>query len=145
MLSELTLTFVLLVGAGLLLRSFRELLAVAIGFEPERLLTLQIELPMGTKYTKQWQRSAFFKELLTARRAAARPVRSASMINAPPLGERDFTTSFSVLGEVNDRSAPSADIQLVEPSYFRDLGHSSDRGTRVFRAGQRRRSKSCNW
>jgi putative ABC transport system permease protein len=46
-LSELTLTFVLLVGAGLLVRSFKELLAVNPGFEPEQLLTLQLELPIG--------------------------------------------------------------------------------------------------
>ncbi|HYL15889.1 MAG TPA: ABC transporter permease [Terriglobales bacterium] len=120
-LSELTLTFVLLVGAGLLMRSFKELLGVDPGFEPERLLTLQIELPMGTKYTKQEQRTTFFDELL--QRVQRFPeVRSITMVNSPPLGERDFTTSFSVVGELNDPSAPAADVQLVGPEYFRTLG-----------------------
>jgi putative ABC transport system permease protein len=119
-LSELTLTFVLLVGAGLLVRSFKELLAVNPGFEPEQLLTLQLELPLGTKYTKQGQRTTFFDELL--QRVERHPgVRSVTMVNAPPLGEQDFTTAFSVEGESNDPSAPPADIQLVGRDYFRTL------------------------
>jgi predicted permease len=121
-LSELTLTLVLLVGAGLLMRSFRELLAVDPGFEAERLLTLQLELPMGTKYPEQSQRIAFFDALLE--RIAQHPqVSAATMVNAPPLGEGDFTTPFSVVGSVDDPEvSPPANIQFVGPDYFRIMG-----------------------
>lgn len=120
--SELALTLVLLVGAGLLVRSFSELLSVDPGFEPEQLLTLQLELPMVTKYPEQWQRRAFFRELLE--RIEQHPeVRSATMVSAPPLGEGGFTTAFSVIGEASDAAAsPPANIQLVAPDYFRTLG-----------------------
>jgi putative ABC transport system permease protein len=121
-LSELTLTLVLLVGAGLLVRSFSELLAVDPGFETNQMLTFQLELPMGTKYPEQWQRTALFDELLD--RIERHPdIRAATMVSAPPLGEGGFTTTFSVVGETDDAAAsPPATIQLVAPDYFRTLG-----------------------
>jgi putative ABC transport system permease protein len=121
-LAELTLTLVLLVGAGLLLRSFSELMDVNPGFEPERLLTLQLELPMGTKYPEQWQRTAIFDQLLE--RIAQHPeVSSVTMVNAPPLGEGDFTTTFAVAGEsIDPATAPPATVQLIGPDYFATLG-----------------------
>ncbi len=119
--SELALTFVLLVGAGLLIRSFQQLLAIDPGFDPEKVLTLQLELPMGTKYTQQEQRAAFFRRLLD--RIERHPgVRSASMVNAPPMGEGDFSTTFTVVGGNEDPAAPAANIQLIESDYFRTMG-----------------------
>lgn len=121
-LSELTLTLVLLVGAALLIRSFETLLDVNPGFQPERLLSFQLELPMGTKYPEQWQREAFFEELLDRIRRHG-DVRSVTMGSAPPLGEGDFRTTFSVAGQADDGAAhPPATVQVVGPEYFRTLG-----------------------
>ncbi len=121
-LSELVVTLVLLVGAALLVRSFERLLDVDPGFRTERLLTFQLELPMGTTYPEQWQRAAFFEELLDRIRRHPQ-VRSVTMASAPPLGEGDFRTTFSVVGQADDGTGHSpATIQLVGPDYFRTLG-----------------------
>jgi putative ABC transport system permease protein len=121
-LSQLIATFVLLVGATLLIRSFATLLDVDPGFQPERLFTFQLELPMGTKYPEQWQRQSFFDELLD--RIARHPdVLSVTMASAPPLGEGDFRTTFSVAGQAEDGASHSpANIQLIGPDYFGTLG-----------------------
>jgi putative ABC transport system permease protein len=121
-LSELTLTVVLLAGALLLVRSFEQLLDVDPGFDAERLLTFQLELPMATKYPEQWQRTAFFEELLERIERDA-DVRSATMVNAAPLGEGSFTMPISVNGFTQAGAAEAeVTIEIVGPAYFRTLG-----------------------
>jgi putative ABC transport system permease protein len=56
--SEVTLGFVLLVGAGLMIRTFEKIQTVRPGFEPQRLLTFEIELP-GSRYRGDTPRSQF--------------------------------------------------------------------------------------
>ena len=74
--AELSLALVLLIGAGLLIKSFYRLLAVDPGFAPERVLTMNINLT-DSRYPRPAQKRAFFSEAL--RRAESLPgVRSSA-------------------------------------------------------------------
>jgi putative ABC transport system permease protein len=138
--SEVALAFVLLMAAGLLMRSFRELMRVDPGFDPTNVVTLQIELPMGTTYRRQEQRDRFFQELLD--RIEANPdIETASMSNAPPLGEGGFDVNFIISG-MGYRPLPEqplADLRVVDPSYFETMGISLVTG-RAFTAQDDRRA-----
>jgi putative ABC transport system permease protein len=126
--SEVALAVVLLVGAGLLIRSFQRLRQVDIGFTTENRLTMKMVLPMP-KYVKSEARRAFYDQML--QRVEALPgVEAAGMITVLPLSFNGMNFSFSVEG----RSSPS-DIQLpfalyrvVSPGYFRAMGIALQRG-----------------
>lgn len=120
--SQIALALLLLIGAGLLIRSFEQLMDVDTGFDPENVITLQIELPMATTYPTQEQRDIFFRELLD--RIETLPgIESSSMTNAPPMGEGGFNISFTILGSgtTNTSEDPAADLQVIEPSYFETM------------------------
>jgi putative ABC transport system permease protein len=86
---QVALTVVLLLGAGLLLRSFEKLLRVDTGFDPENVLTMNVSLPT-VKYADAQKQISFFDELL--RRVSALPgVRSAAASAALPLTPKRIT------------------------------------------------------
>jgi putative ABC transport system permease protein len=120
--SQIALAMMLLTTGGLLIRSFRSLLAVDPGFQPERVITFQLELPMGSgmPYASQPPRDAFFQTLLE--RIEALPgVRGATLASAPPLEEEPAAFTFTV----PDAGGPSevrANFQQVAPDYFDVLG-----------------------
>ena len=120
--SQIALALLLLIGAGLLIRSFEQLMDVDTGFDPENVITLQIELPMATTYPTQEQRDIFFRELLD-RIETVPGIESSSMTNAVPMGEGGFNTSFTILGSgtTNTSEDPAADLQVIEPSYFETM------------------------
>ncbi len=138
--SEVALAFVLLMAAGLLMRSFQELMRVDPGFDPTNVLSLQIELPMGTTYTSQQQRDQFFQELLD-RIETIPGIRAASMTNAPPLREGGFDVNFTVtgMGDLPLGEQPLADLRMIEPSFFATMGISLVTG-RAFTAQDDRRA-----
>jgi putative ABC transport system permease protein len=121
--SQVALALMLLIGAGLLVRSFQQLMDVDPGFDPESVLTLQLELPMSTTYPSQEERDRFFRELLE-RIDAVPGVESSTMTNAPPMGEGGFTAPFSIAGITTSTLSenPVAHITLVEPNYFHTMG-----------------------
>ena len=120
--AEVALALVLLIGAGLMIRSFRRLQAVDAGFDPRRVLTLTVQTS-GPKYATGAQRAAFFDQLLP-RLAALPGVASASAINHLPLAGDTWTLGFAVEG----RPAPApgerqgAVYRIVRPGYFRTMG-----------------------
>lgn len=86
---QVALTILLLIGAGLLARSFGKLLRVDPGFDPENVLTMNISLPT-VKYSDAQRQVAFFDELL--RRVSALPgVRSAAVSAALPIVPKRIT------------------------------------------------------
>lgn len=116
--SEIALTFVLVVGAGLLIRSFARLLAVDPGVETESILTLSTNL-WKTRYPQAHQIVAYQEELL--RRIRAVPgVKSAAVTNALPLTARSFNTNMYVAGRRNTHR--DCAIRPVNPDYFRTMG-----------------------
>jgi putative ABC transport system permease protein len=126
--SEVALAVVLLVGAGLLIRSFQRLRQVDLGFKTDNLLTMRMVLPMP-KYLKPETRDAFYSELL--RRVDETPgVESAGMISFLPLSTSGMKFSFSVEGRAmpGDTNLPFALYRAVSPDYFRATGIPLQRG-----------------
>jgi putative ABC transport system permease protein len=126
--SEVALALVLLVGAGLLLRSFQQLSDVDPGFNTENVLTMRTVLP-GTKYQRPEQRRAFYDEVL--RRVEGLPgVESAGMISFLPLSFSGMNFAFTVEGSrpVTDMNLPLAIYRVVSPDYFRTMRIPTLRG-----------------
>jgi len=126
--SEVALAVVLLVSAGLLLRSFQLLRQVDLGFSTENRLTMRMVLPMP-KYAKPEARTAFYDEML--RRVKELPgVEAAGMITFLPLSFNGMNFSFSVEGQPSpaDMKLPFALYRVVSPDYFRALGIALQRG-----------------
>jgi putative ABC transport system permease protein len=126
--SEVALAVVLLVGAGLLIRSFQLLRQVQTGFSTENLLTMKMVLPMP-KYGKPEARRAFYDEML--RRVGELPgIESAGMITFLPLSFSGMNFSFSVEGRAqpSDMKLPFALYRVVSPEYFRTMGIPLQRG-----------------
>jgi putative ABC transport system permease protein len=119
--SEFALSLVLLIGAGLMVKSLLRLQEVKPGFEPAHLLTMRIALP-ATKYEKFTQSRAFFEQLFD--RLAARPdVESVGAINLLPFGGGGGDRSFSIEDQPTPKgqSRPDEQIRFVSPGYFHTM------------------------
>jgi putative ABC transport system permease protein len=119
---QIALAMLLLTTGGLLVRSFQRLLRVDPGFSSDRVLTFQLELPMGTgmPYASQPTRSAFFQTLLE-RIAALPDARATTLASAPPLDEEPSSFSFMLPGAADGRVL-RANRRMVAPDYFALLG-----------------------
>lgn len=116
--AEVALTLVLLVGAGLLTKSFWRLLEVKPGFDPDRVLTMQIALP-ESEFQEESQRVSFYRQLF-ARMENLPGVESAGMINNLPMGGVDINGQFQIEGNAEWRGY--AGFRIVSPNYFRAMG-----------------------
>jgi predicted permease len=122
---EVALALVLLVGAGLFLRSFDEMMRVDPGFRPDSLLAAQIYLPQ-TKYPDSGSRLRFFTEALSRIRALP-GVQSAGASSALPMHPVgiDFALPFSIEGRNPPASGaieePRADIRAATEGYFETM------------------------
>jgi predicted permease len=126
--AEVALAVVLLVGAGLLIRSFQRLRQVDPGFRSDNLLTMRMVLP-NSKYAKPEQKRAFYDEVL--RRVDELPgVESAGMITFLPLSFSGMNFAFSIEGRATpgDMNLPLAVYRVVSPDYFRSMGIPLQRG-----------------
>jgi putative ABC transport system permease protein len=122
-LSEVALALVLLIGAGLLGRSFLRLLAVDPGFAANDALTLEVHV-WGKARTAD-QRIAFFEQSLN--RIASLPgVRAAGAVSALPFHDNsiDIKSVFSVMGKPAPPSGqePTAYVTVATTDYFKALG-----------------------
>jgi putative ABC transport system permease protein len=119
--TEIAMAAVLLIGAGLLLRSFSRLLNVPEGFNPDHVLSLQMALPQA-RYPKPGDRVAFLKNALE--RVDSLPaIASASAVSRLPLNPGNSSRSVEIEGRT---APPSGDIApdylVVTPDYFQTLG-----------------------
>ncbi len=137
---EIALSLVLLAGAGLLLESFRRLLSIDPGFDPEGVLTMSTSLPPA-RYPRAEQRAAFYAEMIE--RLEARPgVVLAAATTALPVGRGStIATRFAVEGRPAPPPAqrPRADFNAVTSGYFRTMRIPVRKG-RVFADTDRRES-----
>jgi len=120
--SEMALALVLLVGAGLMLRSFSQLNQVKTGFDTENVLTMRVQLPMA-KYREPQQRSEFFKR--AQERFAALPgVRSVGAISYLPLTGLASSTVFNLASkpELPPNESPGTKVRIITPGYFGAMG-----------------------
>jgi putative ABC transport system permease protein len=127
--AEMAVAVVLLVGAGLLLHSFLRLLAVDPGFDPERVLTLRVELD-PQRYPGSEAQSAYFQDL--SRRLRALPgVAAVTWGDSLPL--TDFTMIVRGLQAegrppIEPEQQPEVAVTSVGPDYFSTLGIRLVRG-----------------
>ncbi len=119
---EVALAVVVLIGAGLLIRSFVRLRSADPGFQPSGLLTLRLPLAGGRNASPD-RRIAFFQQV-TDRVAALPGVRAVGAVNGLPLTGLGIGSTFAVDG----RPAPAPEqrpmglLRSVTPAYFRTMG-----------------------
>jgi len=126
--SEVALSLVLLVGAGLMLKSFLLLLETNSGFNPKNVLTMAFVLPVA-KYSEEPKRKAFCQELITRVRATG-GVESAGMVNYLPLGGANSSNSYLVEGVPDPPPGQDFDgrYRVCTPDYFQTMGITVIRG-----------------
>jgi putative ABC transport system permease protein len=119
--SEIALSLVLLIGAGLLLQSFRRLLEVSPGFEPNHVLTADVSVS-DKKYPENAQRVAFYREALE-RMAAIAGVQAVGVVYPLPLGGSFITFTFDIEGRppFPPGQQPTADRRVISPGYFQAM------------------------
>ena len=120
--AELALGTLVLIGAGLLLRSFVRLESTDPGFQPAGLLTMRVPLG-GAGYSVYDRRIAFFQQLVE--RAAALPgVRGAAATSTLPLTNLGVGSIFHVDGRPAPppEQRPIALVRGITPDYFRVMG-----------------------
>jgi putative ABC transport system permease protein len=128
---EVATALVLLVGAGLMIKSFWQLQKVDPGFNPDNALTAQVSLPK-TKYPEESQQVAFFQQLIE--RVATLPgVQSAGAGHVVPLSGNDFVLAFEIDGRppLQPGVTQSTNYYSVSTDYFKAMGIPLRRG-RVF-------------
>jgi putative ABC transport system permease protein len=120
--SQVALSLVLLVGAGLLLNSFYRLLRAEPGFDPRNLLTMEYRLPRN-RYAKGEQQWAFHKEVVE-RVSQLQGVESAAVVRGLPFSGNGGSVTYLI----PDRPAPPAGQEpkalenAIDPNYLRTVG-----------------------
>jgi predicted permease len=116
--AQLAVSVVLVVAAGLLLRTLLELNRVELGFEPEGVLTAQLQLPVPD-YPDAERVTRFYRDLI-ARLEQAPGVLAAGAVRVLPLartiGDWSITVEGRPLAAPNEN--PNGDFQAVTPGYF---------------------------
>jgi len=126
--AEVALALVLLVGAGLMIRSFSRLMAVETGFEPDGVVTMRLSVP-ASKYRDLARWTAFHDDL--AGRVAAIPgVTAAGVNSAVPLEGGGSEAGVFVEGHpmVQGKADAATLFQTSSPGYFRAMGIRLVRG-----------------
>ena len=117
--SEIAFACVLLVGAGLLIRSFFRVLDVNLGFQPARAMAMRID--PSSQYRTQAQKNAYFNEALRLVKGIE-GVEDAGLTDVLPLGH-NRTWGVAVKGQVYSRdNYPEAFVRIVSDGYFRAMG-----------------------
>jgi putative ABC transport system permease protein len=120
--AQVAVSFLLLIGAGLMVRSLINLQRVDAGFRPENVLTMQISLDFS-KYMSNPSMLNFSDSLLEKVRAMPQ-VTSAAMSGEFPLDKSPaFNNEFLIEGQqANPNNKPAAEFNAITPNYFRTLG-----------------------
>ncbi len=119
---EIALAMVLLLAAGLLLRSFAKLMSVSPGFDVQHIVKADVSLPRF-QYSTPQQWTAFSDELLA--RIQAQPGLQDSAVAVPrPIADGFVNLGFDIVGNppLSAGTSRTADYVSVSPSYFRVMG-----------------------
>jgi putative ABC transport system permease protein len=127
---SVALCVLLLIGSGLLVRSFTRLLTVDAGFTPQQLLTFEISLN-GERYQQNASITQFYDDV-TARLRSMPGVLSVSATTLLPITGSLARMSIQIEGHPfeNPAAAPAADTYAVRPDYFSTMGIPVLRGRR---------------
>ena len=114
---EMALAVVLLIGAGLLIRSYQRISVVNPGFSPDRVITFTVALP-EQKYKTSADAGRFMQDFV-ARLGAHAGVEHAAGVYGLPLDDTfGASSSFTHPGEADSADSPSAGMRIVTPEYF---------------------------
>jgi len=118
---EVALSLVLLIGAGLMIKSFLRLQQMNLGFNPDNVLAVNLTLP-NSKYTEDRQQAAFFREALE-RIQSLTGVKSAAATTGLPLTLNLSGSDFRIEGRPEPEAGKEMIINTrsVSPSYFQTL------------------------
>jgi putative ABC transport system permease protein len=125
---EVALAFVLLVGAGLMIRSFQQLESVRPGFSPERIMSAQLALP-DALYQEEPRRTDLVGRYLEHLRAVP-GVQTAAVTTLLPMARQDALLVFSVEGRPDEGPGrwPISRVSTVSDQYFETLSIPLVRG-----------------
>jgi len=126
--AEVALSLVLLISAGLLVRSFVKLQAVAPGVDTRNLLSMRMSLP-AAKYSQPETMSTFVDRLVDRVRGIP-GVRSVSLGSVLPLSGMNTRADFTIMGRppATQAEVPAAQNRWIAPGYFRTMGVPLIRG-----------------
>jgi putative ABC transport system permease protein len=113
--AEIALSLVLLVGAGLMMKSFVRLTQVNPGFNPDRLLIFNIGLPSSADSARQ---TSFYREVIE-RLSSVPGVQSVGAVSRLPLAGGNSSRTFNIPGS---SQSYSSDIRVSTPDYFPTMG-----------------------
>jgi predicted permease len=126
--AETALSVLLVAGAGLLLRSFTQILKVDPGFRPDGVLTLRVALPDAI-YSKPEQVRSFYSGLLSRIQSLPGVQAAGAVSNLPLSGQNSSgTTTIDTQSVPMEDRTPEADQRVVTPDYFKAMGISLVRG-----------------
>jgi putative ABC transport system permease protein len=118
--SQVTLSMVLLAGAALMIQSIVRLATVPLGFRPDHLLTAHVALPPSA-YTSLGQRSAFY-EKLTVRMNEIPNVQGVALCSSLPGYEGGHSSALSLAGKAPIENLEAVNRVEISTDYFRVLG-----------------------
>ena len=120
--SEVAVALVLLIGAGLLVRSFARIQAIDPGFNPNHLLMTTVSVVGNPQYVGE-RREALYRQVLDQVKALP-GVESATMINHPPMAIDVWSTGFAVESQPLPRPGeePNVVFRVARPGYFQTMG-----------------------
>ena len=120
LIGEMALSMMLLVAAGLLVRSFAGLRAMNPGFNAEDVVTMNVSVPDAHYKTSLALQSYWDRTLAEIK--ALPGVTSAGAISPLPLSGDDFSSSFTVAGRaIPEKDEPSAELRIAAPEYFKAM------------------------
>jgi putative ABC transport system permease protein len=125
---EIALSIMLLVGAGLMVRSFIKVMQTDFGIAPENVITLSIELS-DQKYGREEQRHNFLEQLVQSVESVPN-VASIGAVNHSPMSGSSSFGDFQIVGQpaYTEEKEPQAEIRLATPGYFNAIGTKLRRG-----------------
>jgi putative ABC transport system permease protein len=126
--AEVAIALVLLLGAGLFLRSLARLQQVETGFDPSHLATGMVMLP-DTQYKEAAQKSAFYRSVVDQIKNTPGVAAAAAIIPLPFSGA-DFGSSFAIEGRPSlpGDPGPHGSVRYISPDYFSTMGIPIHRG-----------------
>jgi putative ABC transport system permease protein len=118
--SEIALSLVLLIGAGLMIKSFIRLVHVNPGFETEHIATMRLSLP-AAQYRTAPKRAMFFQQVITGLQGLP-GIQSAGAISRLPLTSGNSSRGFNIEGHAESNDTLNIDYRVISPDYFRSMG-----------------------
>ena len=131
--SEVALSLVLLIGGGLMVRSFAEMTRADLGIKPENVVAMEVSLPRDT-YEDKTKRLNFYQQLM-ARVETLPGVMKSGAVSIVPFSSSNNSSNFQIVGQPPFRKGeePYVETRVTTPGYFDAIGTGLRRG-RLFNA-----------